>query len=65
VEASSEEIPSEATPKRPIRSAPRKRVRPERLVESMRRLEEEHQVQCQANADYEAYRAARVIALVR
>ena len=33
------------------------RSRPERLREGMRRLEEEHSVECQANAAYEAYRA--------
>ena len=33
------------------------RSRPERLAESKRRLEEELQVECQANAAYEAYRA--------
>src|SRR5512134_2416876 len=33
------------------------RSRPDRLAESKRRLEEEHQVEGQANADYEAYRA--------
>src|SRR4051812_21997380 len=31
--------------------------RPERLQQAKRRLEEEHRVECQANADYEAYRA--------
>jgi hypothetical protein len=31
--------------------------RPERLREAKRRLEEEHRVQCDANAAYEAYRA--------
>jgi hypothetical protein len=31
--------------------------RPQRLQEAKRRLEEEHRVECQANADYEAYRA--------
>jgi transposase len=31
--------------------------RPQRLQDAKRRLEEEHQVECQANADYEAYRA--------
>src|SRR5215216_2917296 len=40
---------------REARSIPRSR--PERLKESKRRLEEEHGVECQANADYEAYRA--------
>jgi hypothetical protein len=33
------------------------RSRPDRLKEAKRRLEEEHEVQCRANADYEAYRA--------
>ena len=33
------------------------RSRPERLAESKRRLEEEHKVECDANAAYEAYRA--------
>jgi transposase len=33
------------------------RSRPERLKESKRRLEEEHDVECRANAAYEAYRA--------
>src|ERR687890_1968190 len=33
------------------------RSRPDRLRESKRRLEEEHEVECRANADYEAYRA--------
>jgi transposase len=40
-----------ATEARPI-----PRSRPDRLAESKRRLEEEHRVECQANADYEAYR---------
>ena len=31
--------------------------RPERLKEARRRLEEEHEVECRANAAYEAYRA--------
>src|SRR4051794_11851159 len=31
--------------------------RPGRLKEAKRRLEEDHQVECRANADYEAYRA--------
>src|SRR3954454_8084044 len=31
--------------------------RPQRLQEAKRRLEQEHRVECQANADYEAYRA--------
>jgi hypothetical protein len=33
------------------------RSRPDRLKEAKRRLGEEHQVECRANADYEAYRA--------
>jgi transposase len=41
------------------RSIPRSR--PDRLRESKRRLEEEHQVECGANADYEAYRARGVM----
>jgi hypothetical protein len=35
--------------------------RPDRLKEAKRRLEEEHQVECRANADYEAYRARGVM----
>ncbi len=35
--------------------------RPERVRESKRRLREEHRVECQANADYEAYRARGVM----
>src|SRR4051812_30643052 len=35
--------------------------RPDRLREAKRRLEEEHQVECRANADYEAYRARGVM----
>src|SRR3954452_4223369 len=35
--------------------------RPERLKEGKRRLEEEHQVECAANAAYEAYRARGVM----
>src|SRR4051794_5857839 len=31
--------------------------RPDRLTEAKRRLDEEHEVECRANADYEAYRA--------
>lgn len=38
------------------------RSRPKRLKESKRRLEEELQVECQANADYEAWRAAGISA---
>ena len=37
------------------------KTRPERLKEGKRRLEEEHQVECDANADYEAYRARGVM----
>jgi transposase len=37
------------------------RSRPERLRESKRRLEEELEVECRANADYEAYRARGVM----
>jgi hypothetical protein len=37
------------------------RSRPERLKESKRRLEEEHDVECRANAAYEAYRARGVM----
>src|SRR5215207_1647433 len=36
------------------------RDRPDRLREARRRLGEEHQVECQANAAYEAYRARGV-----
>jgi transposase len=35
------------------------RSRPERLLETLRRLEENHQVEIQANTAYEAWRAAR------
>jgi transposase len=35
--------------------------RPDRLREAKRRLEEEHRVECQANAEYEAYRARGVM----
>jgi transposase len=37
------------------------RSRPERLNEGKRRLEEEHRVECRANAAYEAYRARGVM----
>jgi transposase len=47
--------------KRAEQARPIPRSRPERLKESKRRLEEEHQVECQANADYEAYRARGVM----
>ncbi|MEA2410404.1 MAG: hypothetical protein QOC77_965 [Thermoleophilaceae bacterium] len=42
---------------RAAEARPIPRSRPDRLRESRRRLEEEHAVECQANADYEAYRA--------
>src|SRR3954447_24655175 len=45
--------------KRAEEARPIPRSRPARLRESKRRLEEEHQVECRANADYEAYRARR------
>ena len=38
-------------------AAPDPRATPQRLQDAKRRLEEEHRVECQANADYEAYRA--------
>src|SRR5215212_1803677 len=47
--------------KRAEEARPIARSRPERLRESKRRLEEEHQVECLANADYEAYRARGVM----
>ncbi|MGH2745404.1 MAG: transposase, partial [Thermoleophilaceae bacterium] len=47
--------------KRAEQARPIPRSRPERLKESKRRLEEEHQVECQANDDYEAYRARGVM----
>src|SRR3954462_10908227 len=37
------------------------RDRPDRLREAKRRLQEEHRVECQANAAYEAYRARGVM----
>ena len=40
-----------------LRSAAVPRSRPQRLTESKRRLEEEFDVECRANAAYEAYRA--------
>jgi hypothetical protein len=46
------------------RAAEAKRIpksRPERLREGKRRLEEEHEVHCQANEAYEAYRARGVM----
>ncbi|MFL5855998.1 MAG: hypothetical protein ACJ77L_04530 [Solirubrobacteraceae bacterium] len=43
--------------KRAEEARPIPRSLPERLKESKRRLEVEHQVECQANADYEAYRS--------
>src|SRR5579863_6879589 len=36
------------------------RSRPKRLHEAKHRLEEEHQAECEANADYEAWRAAGI-----
>jgi transposase len=47
--------------KRAEEGRPVPRSRPERLRESKRRLEEEHRVECQANAAYEAYRARGVM----
>src|SRR5215212_8342348 len=47
--------------KRAGEARPIARSRPARLRESKRRLEEEHQVECLANADYEAYRARGVM----
>jgi len=46
---------------RAAEARPIPRSRPDRLRESKRRLEEEHAVECQANADYEAYRARGVM----
>jgi len=46
--------------KRAEDARPIPRDRPERLKEAKRRLEEEHQVECRANAAYEAYRARGV-----
>ena len=43
--------------KRAEEARPIPRSRPDRLREAKRRLEEEHEVECRANADYEAYRA--------
>jgi len=43
--------------RRAAEARPIPRSRPERLTESKRRLEEEHQVELQAHADYESYRA--------
>ena len=43
--------------KRAEEARPIPRSRPDRLNEAKRRLEEEHDVECRANADYEAYRA--------
>jgi hypothetical protein len=43
--------------KRAKQARPIPRSRPDRLREAKRRLEEEHEVECRANADYEAYRA--------
>jgi transposase len=47
--------------KRAEEARPIPRSRPERVRESKRRLEEEHRVECQANADYEAYRSRGVM----
>ena len=46
---------------RAAEARPIPRSRPDRLRESKPRLEEEHQVDCRANADYEAYRARGVM----
>src|SRR5919201_2231538 len=46
---------------RAAEARPIPRSRPERLQESKRRLEQEHRVECQAHADYEAYRARGVM----
>jgi len=46
---------------RAAEARPIPRSRPDRLRESKRRLEQEHAVECQANADYEAYRARGVM----
>src|SRR5215217_6421370 len=46
--------------KRAEQARPVPRDRPDRLREAKRRLEEEHKVECQANAAYEAYRARGV-----
>src|SRR3954465_12383106 len=46
--------------KRAAEGQPIPRDRPDRLREAKRRLEEEHQVECRANAAYEAYRARGV-----
>jgi hypothetical protein len=48
--------PGQRFPSRPI-----PRSRSERLKEGKRRLEEEHRVECRANAAYEAYRARGVM----
>ncbi len=47
--------------KRAEEARPIPRSRPQRLQESKRQLEEEHKVECHANADYEAYRARGVM----
>src|SRR4051812_1596263 len=47
--------------KRAEEARPIPRSRAARLRESKRRLEEDHRVECQANADYEAYRARGVM----
>ncbi len=46
--------------KRVEEAAPIPRSRPERLREAKRRMEEELEVECRANAAYEAYRARGV-----
>jgi transposase len=43
--------------KRAEEARPIPRSRPDRLKEAKRRLQEEHEVECRANADYEAYRS--------
>jgi transposase len=47
--------------RRAAEARPIPRYRRDRLGESKRRLEEEHRVECQANAAYEAYRARGVM----
>ena len=47
--------------RRTTEARPIPRARPERLREAKRRLEEEYQVQCRANAAYEAHRARGVM----
>ena len=48
--------------KREAQARPIARSRPERLAESKRRLEEEHEVELQANRAYEAWRARGIAA---